>query len=113
MKSAEDFWSKKKFADPTTTAAAATMAEEEDRQVDQWLLGRQQRMGELSGDGNAAPALGVVDAAAARGEKRYFVLPKKNENPFRSNTLTSALLLSSHRRFLFFLPDRRCLTSRA
>ena len=45
MKSAEDFWSRKKFADPSTSAAAAVMPEG-DRQLDHWLLGRQQRMGE-------------------------------------------------------------------
>ena len=44
MKSTEDFWSKKKFADPT----AAVVMMEEDRQLDQWLLGRQQRMGTYS-----------------------------------------------------------------
>ena len=46
MKSTEDFWSKKKFADhhSTSTTGATTMGEEE-RQLDHWLLGRQQRMG--------------------------------------------------------------------
>lgn len=58
MKSAEDFWSRKKFADPSTSAAAAVMPEG-DRQLDHWLLGRQQRMGYLNGGG------GPISSASA------------------------------------------------
>ena len=45
MKSTEDFWSKKKFADHSTSTTGATTMGEEERQLDHWLLGRQQRMG--------------------------------------------------------------------
>ena len=78
MKSAEDFWSKKKFSDPTTAAAA--MAEEEDRQVDQWLLGRQQRMGELSGGGEhgaRSHARGQTEEEPHRF-RYHFVLLRRN-----------------------------------